>query len=242
MLMLSAAIELPDRAVGGAGFQLAGRTFSLDAMAGMGLALALAGLIPRPAWRLGRLVVTAVHECGHAVVAVLTGRKVSAVHLRADASGVTLHRGTVGRGGRMITAAAGYPAPGAAGVAGAWLIANHHAKGWLAVLAGMGAAMAVLWVRNLFGLALMLVWVGGLGWLLASGSPTVDTLAGVAVAWYLMLGGLRAAFELFGDRGQSDASDLGRLAHLPTVVCKAAFTLAAAGAVAGGALLLFARH
>jgi hypothetical protein len=211
-------------------------------MAGLALVLALAGLIPRRAWRLGRLVVTAIHECGHAVAALLTGRKVSAVHLRADSSGVTIHRGALGRPGRMITAAAGYPAPGAVGVAGAWLIANHHATWWLAVLAGLGAAMAVLWVRNLFGLALLLIWVAGLGWLLVSGSPTVDTLVGAAVAWYLVLGGLRAAAELFGDRSQSDARDLGRLAHLPTVVCKAVFTIVAAGAVAGCAWLLFAGH
>jgi hypothetical protein len=223
------------------GFRLAGRAFGLRGIAGLGLALALAGLVPGRAWRLGRLVVTAVHECGHAVAAILAGRKVHAVHLRADSSGVTMHRGTLGRSGRILTAAAGYPAPGGLGAAGAWLIANHHARWWLMVLAGLGAVMAVLWVRNLFGLALMLVWVAGVVWLLESGSVTGQTLAGATVAWYLVLGGLRAAAELFADRGQSDAVDLSRLTHVPAVVCKVAFAALAAVAVAGGAALLFGR-
>jgi len=242
MLTFSDAIQLPARALNGAGFRLAGRAISFEGLAGLGLGLALAALVPKRAWRLGRLVVTAVHEFGHALVAVLAGRKVSAVHLRADASGVTFHQGTFGRGGRMITAAAGYPAPGTTGAIGSWLVANHHPTWWLAVLAGFGATMAVLWVRNLFGLALMLVWVAALGWLLASGNPTIDTLIGSAVAWYLVLGGLRATAELVADGSQSDATDLGRLLHLPSVVCKAMFMIVSAGAVAVCALVLFSGH
>jgi Peptidase M50B-like len=224
------------------GYRLVGRSFTRRAVAGLGLALALAGLVPGRAWRVGRLAVTAMHEAGHAVVAVLAGRKVSAVHLRPDASGVTVHRGTLGRGGRLVTAAAGYPAPGVVGVAGAWLVAGGHARWWLGALGGLGAIMAVLWVRNWFGLALMVALVAGIGWLLASGTAGTETLVGAAVAWYLVLGGLRATLELFGDRNSSDATDLARIArpHLPAVVFKTAFAAVAAGSVAGSALLLLA--
>jgi hypothetical protein len=223
------------------GFRLAGRTLNLRGIAGVGLVLALVGLVPKQTWRFGRLVVTAVHECGHAVAAVIAGRRVQAVHLRANASGVTIQRGGLGRGGRTLTAAAGYPAPGALGAVGGWLIANHHGRWWLVALAGIGIAMAVLWVRNLFGLALMLVWVTGLGWLLLEGRATGQALAGAVAAWYLVLGGLRAAVELLADRGRSDASDLARMIHVPTVVCKVAFAGVAAAAVAGCAIQLLGR-
>jgi Peptidase M50B-like len=226
------------------GYRLAGHTFTRRGLAGLGLALALAGLVPARAWRVGRLAVTAMHEAGHAVVAILAGRRVSAVHLRSDASGVTIHRGPLGRGGRLLTAAAGYPAPGLVGVAGAWLVAGGHARWWLAALAALGTVMAVLWVRNWFGLAMLVALVAGTTWLMSSGTATNQTLVGAAVAWYLVLGGLRATIELCRDRSPSDATDLSRLAwpHLPAMVFKAAFAASAAGAVAGCALLFWAGH
>ena len=107
--------------------------------AGVGLALALAGLIPRPAWRIGRLAVTAVHEAGHAAVAVMTGRQVAAVHLRSDASGATYHRGPVRRLRQLPIAAAGYPAPTPVAVAGAWLTSRGDSRIWLGILVGLAS-------------------------------------------------------------------------------------------------------
>jgi hypothetical protein len=222
-----------------AGYRVVGHRLSPDQLAVISLALALAALIPMPAWRVGRLAITVVHEGGHAVAAILAGRKVTAVHLRSDASGVTLHRGSLSWTARVITAAAGFPAPGVVGAVGAWLIADHHVTWWLAALTGLGLAMAVLWVRNLFGVAVMAVWLAGLGWLLRWGTAGGDALVGAVIAWYLSLGGLRAAAELFRDHGPSDAADLGRLIRLPAVVGKVLFVAIATGGVACCATLLF---
>jgi Peptidase M50B-like len=224
-----------------AGYRVAGHKLSPDRLAAVSLALALAGLVPRRCWRVGRLAITVVHEGGHAAAAILAGRKVTAVHLRSDASGVTLHRGSLSWTARLITAAAGFPAPGAVGVVGAWLIAGHHVTWWLVALTGLGAAMAVLWVRNLFGVAVMAVWLAGLGWLLKWGTAGGDALVGAVMAWYLALGGLRAAAELLGERGPSDAADLARLVRLPAGVCKVVFVAVASGAVVGCAGLFFQR-
>src|ERR1700682_5701179 len=103
-----------------ASYRLAGRTLSEPALAAIALAGAMGALVPGRAWRVGRLAVTAVHEGGHTAVAVLSGRKVSAVHLRADTSGATFHRGGRGWTSRLATAGAGYPAPALVGVGGAW--------------------------------------------------------------------------------------------------------------------------
>lgn len=244
MMPYSTTPQLSVLAPAASGYRMAGHTLTRRGVATLGLALALAGLVPARAWRVGRLAVTAMHEAGHATVAILAGRRVHAVHLRSDASGVTIHRGRLGRGGRLMTAAAGYPAPGVAGGAGAWLVAGGHAGWWLAALAGLGTIMAVLWVRNWFGLALMVALVTGTVWLLTSGTPAMETLLGAAVAWYLVLGGLRATVELLRDRNPSDATDLSRIAwpHLPAVVFKAAFAAIAAGAVTGSAVVLLAGH
>jgi len=222
-----------------AAYRLAGRTLSEAEVAAIALAVAMGALVPGRAWRVGRLAVTAVHEGGHTAVAVLTGRTVTAVHLRADTSGATFHRGGRGWSSRLATAVAGYPAPALAGVAGAWLTAHHHSRVWLGVLAGLGALNLVLWVRNLFGVALMLAVVGGLGWLAHSGTSGVDGLVGAVIAWYLAIGGLRSVVEAFGFAGPSDASELGQLTHLPAVVWKSWFVVVATVCVIVCAGLLF---
>lgn len=204
----------------------------------MALGIALLLLVPRRAWRVGRLVVTAVHEGGHAVAAVLVGRKVTAVHLRRNTSGVTFHSGPAGRVRRAVTAAAGYPAPGLVAVGGALLITRGQPRLWLVALLGLAVVNVVLWVRNLFGILFIAVAVCALGWLIAHGDAGADALAGTVVVWYLALGGLRSSVELLGDAAVSDAVELGRLLHLPAAVCKVGFVLSAGAAAATVAVLL----
>jgi hypothetical protein len=210
-----------------------------------GLVIALVLLVPQRAWRLGRLAVTAVHESGHALMVLATGGQVGAVHLRADSSGVTWHRGVQGRWRRALTSAAGYPAPPLVGLAGAALVAAGHPHAWLGLLAALAALLAVVWVRNAFGWLLTVTAGVGLVWLLAAGPDRGVALAGTACAWYLGLGGLRAALEACGQHARwarnvrvSDSTELGRLAVLPAGVWRGIFVLTAAASVAGSAALL----
>ena len=226
-------------AVAAGGYHLAGRTMSQPRLATVALVLALAGLVPRRLWRWGRLAVTAVHEGGHAVAARLAGRRVVGVHLRADTSGVTYHAGSAGRVRRLVTTVAGYPAPGLLAVAGAGLCAANHPRAWLALLAALATVSLVLWLRNLFGVVVVLAGAGGLGWLVLKGTSGLDALVGAALVWYLAIGGLRSVAEANRDRRPGDAVELGRLLHVPAAVAKVGFTVAAAVcvAVSGGLLL-----
>jgi hypothetical protein len=198
---------------------------------------AVAGVLVTRVWRVGRLGITAVHEGGHAVAAVLAGHRVT-VHLRSDTSGVTYHRGKGRWISRVVTSGAGYTAPGLVAVAGAALIAHHETRVWLGVLAGLGVIMVVGWVRNLFGVAVVGVLVLALGWLLASGTSRETVAVATFATWYLAVGGLRAAVEQFPVKGRGDGFDLGRLLHLPAVLFRAGFVLFAGGALAGCASLL----
>jgi hypothetical protein len=222
-----------------AGYRLGGETIGRRAMAAIALASVVAAMLVRPIWRVGRLAVTAVHEGGHVVAAIVCGRKVTTVHLRADTSGVTYHEGSGRRGGRVVTAAAGYPAPGVLAVGGAALLAHQRSRAWLALLACMGAVLLIRWVRNAFGITLVAVSVAVLGWLVVAATGAVTALVGTIAAWYLAIGGLRAATEQFGAGVSADALVVARLLHLPVVVCKAGFLVAASAAVAGSAILLF---
>lgn len=62
-------------------------------------------------WNIFRSAATWVHEAGHAIVALLTGRSVTGIRVNADSSGLTEHVGSRTGLGRVLTAFAGYPAP-----------------------------------------------------------------------------------------------------------------------------------
>ena len=226
------------------GYRIAGRSISRETLTAGALAVA-AGLVAfRRCWRWARIGITAVHESGHAVAALLVGRKVTAIHLRADTSGVTVHYGPAGRYRQLLTSAAGYPAPGAMGVAGAWLLEQRHLRLWLLALLLFGVVNLVLWVRNPFGLLVMVGWVAGLGWLIARGTAGVEALVSAVAVWFLVLGGLRSAAESeWWRRGinrsarRSDAADIAQLVHLPSRVCQAVFVVAAGAAVLAAGVL-----
>jgi Peptidase M50B-like len=224
-------------AIAATGYRLAGHGVSRPALAAGALAVALLLVVPRSSWRWSRLAITAVHETGHALAALLVGRKVTAIHLRTDSSGVTLHYGPGGRVRRVVTAAAGYPAPGVLGLGGAWLLEHRQLRVWLVALLVLGVLNVVLWIRNLFGMVVMAGWIAGVGWLLVRGTAGICALVGAVAVWYFVLGGLRAALELAPSDGQNDAADIGRLVHLPSGLWKAFFVVVGGATLVGAGLL-----
>ena len=134
-----------------------------------GLAVAVVLMYPCGAGGSGAWPVTALHEAGHALVVLLVGGRVRAVHLRADSSGLTWHDGVGARGPAILIAAAGYPAPGLAAVAGAGLVAGG-APMVVGGLAALGTLALLLWVRNVFGVFVTLL--GGRRSLLLHGLRT----------------------------------------------------------------------
>src|ERR1700691_4228964 len=77
-------------------------------------------------WRVAGKVITIAHEGGHALVSVLSGRKLDGIRLHADSSGVTYSRGKGTGPGLVLTAAAGYIMPSLLGAGAAALLAERH--------------------------------------------------------------------------------------------------------------------
>jgi hypothetical protein len=121
-------------------------------------AAALLAVLVDTVWRRARNVVTIVHEGGHAVTALLTGRRLTGIRLHSDTSGLTLSVGKPRGPGMVATAAAGYLSPSLVGLVGVGLLAVDQVTVllWAAtvVLVGM-----LVMVRNLYG-ALSLVVTG----------------------------------------------------------------------------------
>jgi hypothetical protein len=205
-------------------------------------ACALVAVAVDGVWWWTRRVVTIVHEGGHAVAALLTGRRLTGITLHADASGRTSWVGEPSGPGRLVIAAGGPLAPSLAGLAGVALLVAGQVTIMLwastLILAGM-----LVTVRNLYG-ALSLV-VSGAAVVMVSvlASGGVQSAFGYTITWFLLLGAVRPAGELVFRRrrhhpSRGDAHRLAHHTHVPAVVWLAVFDGIAVGALAAGGWLL----
>ncbi|MER5948387.1 M50 family metallopeptidase [Streptomyces sp. NPDC001904] len=181
--------------------------------------VALAAIVPHTVWRLSRNAITIAHEGGHGLIALLMGRRLDGIRLHSDTSGLTVSRGKPHGLGMILTAAAGYTAPPLLGLGGAALLGAGHITLLLWLATALLIAMLVM-IRNAYGV--LTVVVSGGAFLLVSwlAGPQVQAAFAYAVVWFLLLGGVRPAFELQSKRrrggaGDSDADQLSRLTHVP---------------------------
>ena len=183
--------------------------------------LALALVLLPATWPRVRLGVTVIHEAGHALVAVLVGRRLSSIRLHSDTSGLTVSRGRPRGPGMVAMLAAGYLAPAVLGLVAALLLANGRSVGLLWLLVVLAGAL-ILWVRNGYGLLVLLL--GGAGVLLLTwyGDGTVQSVAAYLIAWLLLLAAPRPLVELLTAgrrRGRtSDPDQLAGLTRVPAVL------------------------
>jgi hypothetical protein len=199
------------------------------AVAAVGVALCV--VLPRSIWRITRTFVTIAHEAGHALAAILSGRRLSGIRLHSDTSGLTLSRGRPRGLGMIITGLAGYVTPPLLGLAAAALLARGHLTALLWISLVVLALMLVM-IRNVFGVISLLATMAilfGVSWYT---SPEVQGAFGYALAWFLLLGGTRAVLELQGSRRRrqapsSDADQVGRLTGTPGLVWVGFFTAVA---------------
>jgi hypothetical protein len=204
--------------------------------------IAIAVVLDSRSWRLAGKVITIAHEGGHALVSVLSGRRLDGIRLHSDSSGVTYSRGKRTGPGLVLTAAAGYVMPSLLGAGAAWLLAERHltAMLWLALVL---LAATFLAIRNLFGALAVLATAGGVFVVSYYASAAVQAGFAYLAAWFLLFGGLRPVVELARGRRHrwaqgSDADQLARLTGAPAGLWITLFVLVALAALVAGAALL----
>jgi hypothetical protein len=206
-------------------------------------ALALAAVASSRAWPVARTVVTIVHEGGHALAAVATGRRLSGVRLYRNTAGVTVSSGRPAGPGIALTTAAGYPAPSLLGLGAAALLSFGHLTGMLLLSLVLLAGLAVA-VRNAYGILAVAVTAAAVTVVGLFASAVVQAGFGYAMTWFLLLGGVRPVIELQRERRRdrrrggtrrSDADQLARLTLVPGGVWVMIFGLFAVAALALGA-------
>lgn len=197
-------------------------------------------------WRLAGKVITIAHEGGHALVSLLSGRRLDGIRLHADSSGVTHSRGKPNGPSIVLTAAAGYVMPSLLGAGAAVLLAERHltAMLWLGLVL---LAATFLAVRNVFGAAAVLATAGAVFAVSYYAPAAVQAGFAYLAVWFLLFGGMRPVFELARAQSRSrrrrraqssDADQLARMTRLPAGLWVALFALVALAALAAGASLL----
>ncbi|MPZ27349.1 MAG: M50 family peptidase [Micromonosporaceae bacterium] len=207
-------------------------------------ALALLVVAVRPSWRLARNGITIAHEGGHALAAVLVGRRLSGIRLHSDTSGLTLSRGRPSGLGMALTLLAGYLTPSLLGLGGAWLLA----EGRITLLLWVSLALlfaVLLMIRNLYGLLSVLVAGAAIFGVTSYTEPEVQAAFAYAFVWFLLVGGVRPVGELQslrwrGRAPDSDADQLAGITWLPGLLWVGFFGLVNLAALALAVSLLLA--
>lgn len=180
-------------------------------------------------WRPARNVITIVHEAGHALVALLVGRRLAGIRLHSDTSGLTVTKGKPYGPGMVCTGLAGYIAPSLLGLGFAALLGVDRVTELLLVCAVLLIGVLLV-VRNAFGILSVLV-TGAVLVVVSRWAP-VEVQAPFAhlIMWFLLLGGIRSVGDLQGLRRRgrardSDADQLARLTGAPGLFWVAAFMM-----------------
>jgi len=178
-----------------------------------------------------RLFTTWVHECGHAVMTLLVGGHVNSIVIQRNAGGVTSSLIPQSRVAQGLVASAGYL--GASIVGCALLIAARGKKAAHRILWTIGIFMLVtvaVWMRNLFGAVVVLIWSGALIALSRKASAPVSSFVLSLLAVQVALNAvfdIRVLFLLNG--GHSDAATMATLFLLPTWAWASLWMLISAG-------------
>jgi hypothetical protein len=193
-------------------------------------------------WRWARGVVTIAHEAGHAVAALVTGRRLTGIRLHADTSGLTVSVGRPRGPGMVVTAAAGYLTPSLVGLGGVALLAFEQVTVMLWAAAAVLLAMLAM-VRNAYGALTLVVTGAVVAGVSLYGSAGVQAAFAYAMTWFLLVGGVRPVSELRQQRryqpgAPTDADTLARLTRVPGSVWVALFGLFTLASLAAGAWLL----
>ena len=165
-----------------------------------------------------KLFTTWVHESGHALMTVLVGGRVTSITIEPDTSGLTQSLVPVGRAARGLVASSGYL--GAAVVGCLLMAATRVEKRAHVILLSLGACMLltlVLWMRNLFGILVVLAWGVALIALARQGIGNAPRFLLSLLAIQVALNSVYDIRVLFLiDRGASDAATMERLFLLPS--------------------------
>ncbi len=197
--------------------------------------------IVRWVWWPLTLLSTFAHEMGHGIAALLVGGHFDRLAVYADGSGVATTATSGGRIARAVVSAGGLVGPAVA-AAGMFLLARRqrHARVALAVTAALLLLALLLVVRNLFGIAFVLVVAATLAAIVYRGQSWVPRFALVFLAVQLALSVFSRSDYLFTSVARTSAGPMpSDVAHMASALFLPFWFWGAACGALSLAVLLF---
>lgn len=185
---------------------------------------AVALLLPRVpvVGKFFNIINTAIHEFGHALVALILQGKVHKIELMRDTSGSTVTQCKT-LFGNILVSIAGYPFAAATGFFCCFLISVGYQKGIVIGLSLLFIVMLALWVRNWYGFIWIVLFCALNGWLIYTDNSHYIELAALFYSVVIVIESVSSSFILlilsFKDSSAAgDATNLAKFTHIPAFI------------------------
>lgn len=167
------------------------------------------------------IINTALHEFGHALMALVTGGSVDKIELLRDTSGTTTTKSS-SRFSAILVSLAGYPFAASVAWLSFYLIRQGAEQGLVIGLSILFVVMLLFWIRNWYGALWVVLFCVGNGLLLYYGEP--DWLHYVALFYAVMIlvesvtSTITIVVLAIRDGGKAgDATNLAKTTHVPAL-------------------------
>ncbi len=167
------------------------------------------------------IINTALHEFGHAFVALLTHGTVQRIELFKDTSGTTTTKSD-NKFGAILVALAGYPFAASVAWLSFYLVARNASMGLLIGLSVLFLMMLLFWIRNAYGVLWVILFCGVNVAVIYHWPQYVESVA-LFYATMILMESIASTLTLlvlsFRDSGKAgDATNLQKFTHIPAAV------------------------
>ena len=165
------------------------------------------------------IINTAIHEFGHAVMALIMQGKVHKIELMRDTSGSTVTQCPTTLG-NILVSLAGYPFAAFAGWFCCYLNEVGYQKGLVIGLSILMVVMLIFWIRNWYGLIWIILFCALNTWLLYTDNQQYINIAALFYAIVVMIEAVSSSFILLvlsikDGHSAGDAANLAKFTHIP---------------------------
>lgn len=168
------------------------------------------------------IINTAIHELGHALMALVTNGEVMKIRLLKDTSGTTTTK-SKNKFSAILVSLAGYPFAASVAWLCFYLISKEVCSAMLIALSLLFLVMLVLWIRNWYGALWVLLFCTLNGFLIYYGNPQYIFWAALFYAVVMLAESVHSALVLLyisiiSPHEAGDAANLMAASGIPSVV------------------------